>query len=56
MLIRFIEKNILPEIGGAVLNMAGETFSKNKNAAMHVVLSQNKDIDIIRNTEEMATE
>lgn len=56
MLIRFIEKNILPEIGRAVLNMAGENFSKNKNFAMHVVLSHSKDIEIIRNTEEMATD
>lgn len=56
MLIRFIEKNILPEIGVAVLNMAGGASSKSKNAAMHVVLSHDKGIEIITSTEGMAAE
>ena len=51
MLIRFIEKNILPKIGGAVLKIAGASFSNNKNPAMHVVLSGDKDINISINEE-----
>ncbi|KLG05494.1 ATPase AAA [Enterobacter cloacae subsp. cloacae] len=51
MLIRFIEKNILPKIGGAVLNQAGIAAQK-KSIAMQCILSEEKEIDIIMQLEE----
>ncbi|TBL68521.1 type VI secretion system ATPase TssH [Hafnia alvei] len=45
MLIRFIEKNILPKIGVAVLNMPEEGFSK--DVRIHVVLSDDNCINVI---------
>jgi type VI secretion system protein VasG len=52
MLIRFIEKNILPKIGTAVLNMSGVS-TENKSMAMDLVLSSEKSIEIVMQTEEL---
>jgi type VI secretion system protein VasG len=52
MLIRFIEKNILPKIGTAVLNMSGAS-AENKSMAMDLVLSSEKSIEIVMQTEEL---
>ncbi len=56
MLIRFIEKNILPKIGTAVLNMAGDSKSENEKIAMNVNYSQEKGIDIVMQMEGVPTE
>lgn len=47
MLIRFIEKNILPKIGVAVLSGHSGTAINNEGIAMHVILSSMDDIEII---------
>ncbi|MBS1203461.1 MAG: clpV [Proteobacteria bacterium] len=51
MLIRFIEKNILPKIGSAVLNQVG-TAAQNKSIFMQCILSEEKGIDIVMQVEE----
>lgn len=56
MLIRFIEKNILPQLGVAVLNLAAEKNGKNEPIVMHMTLSHNKVIEIKTNGEESAAE
>ncbi|HAT8012011.1 type VI secretion system ATPase TssH [Citrobacter rodentium] len=45
MLIRFIEKNILPKIGSALLTQADKP-AKNKTITMQCILSEEKEIDI----------
>jgi ATPases with chaperone activity, ATP-binding subunit len=51
MLIRFIEKNILPKIGSAVLNQLG-TAAQSKSIVMRCILSEEKEIDIVMQVEE----
>nr|WP_205247190.1 type VI secretion system ATPase TssH [Enterobacter sp. Ap-1006] len=55
MLIRFIEKNILPKIGVAILNSTGAAATQNKNVAMRVAYSHEKGIELIHQTEELPT-
>ena len=55
MLIRFIEKNILPKIGITVLSGSGLSADKNTCASMRVVLSEEGGIEVI-NMEEQLTE
>ncbi|MBW4209422.1 type VI secretion system ATPase TssH [Enterobacter asburiae] len=50
MLIRFIEKNILPKIGSVLLNQADKS-AKNKIIAMQCILSEEKEIDIVMQVE-----
>ncbi len=50
MLIRFIEKNILPKIGSALLNQVDKA-AKNKTIAMQCILSEEKEIDIVMQVE-----
>ena len=51
MLIRFIEKNILPKIGSALLNQVDKS-AKNKTIAMQCILSEEKEIDVVMQVEE----
>ncbi|MDS1916263.1 type VI secretion system ATPase TssH [Enterobacter asburiae] len=53
MLIRFIEKNILPKVGIAILNSTGAAATQNKNVAMRVAYSHEKGIELIHKTEEL---
>ncbi|NIF59316.1 type VI secretion system ATPase TssH [Enterobacter sp. Ap-916] len=55
MLIRFIEKNILPKVGVAILNSTGAAATQNKNVAMRVAYSHEKGIELIHQTEELPT-
>jgi len=55
MLIRFIEKNILPRIGVAILNSINAASRKNRNKSMCVVYSREQGIEIIQQTEELPT-
>ncbi|MTD38241.1 type VI secretion system ATPase TssH [Erwinia sp. CPCC 100877] len=52
MLIRFIEKNILPKVGVAVLSLQSSAAGKPDDMLMRVVLSEEKDIDVIMHMEE----
>lgn len=52
MLIRFIEKNILPKIGVAVLNGNTISTSKDTRVVMRVTLSDEGNIDIVSTEEQ----
>jgi len=57
LLIRYIEKNILPKIGVAVLNSTGAADSKCKKMTMYVNLSYEKRIEVfMQNEEELSVE
>ncbi|MCT4703372.1 type VI secretion system ATPase TssH [Enterobacteriaceae bacterium H20N1] len=56
MLIRFIEKNILPKIGAAILNRTSSPETGNTIVAMRVMKSQEKGSGIVIQTEELPTE
>lgn len=47
MLIRYIEKNILPKIGVSVLTLTGAKAEKNKTITMHVIYSQEKGVEVV---------
>lgn len=51
MLIRFIEKHILPEIGGVVMRMTKKAAGKGDLSAIEVGLSNNKVVEVIREME-----
>lgn len=55
MLIRFIEKNILPNIAAAILNSTSAVTVQKRDVAMRVVYSHEKGIEIIQQTEELPT-
>ncbi|MTH46697.1 type VI secretion system ATPase TssH [Intestinirhabdus alba] len=52
MLIRFIEKNILPKIGNAVLKRTAAGRVQQQAGAMHIGLTDNNDIEIMMQPEE----
>ncbi len=56
MLIRFIEKNILPKIGTAILDRARSPEAGNTIVTMRVIKSQEKGNEIIIKTEELPTQ
>nr|WP_250318542.1 type VI secretion system ATPase TssH [Rosenbergiella gaditana] len=47
MLIRFIEKNILPKIGVNVLTLTGVKAEKNNTITMCVIYSQEKGVEVV---------
>jgi len=52
MLIRFIEKNILPKVGEKVLTMASKNLHVDNEKIMRVVISHDNEIEITENMEE----
>lgn len=55
MLIRFIEKNILPQVGAAVLTRNEKSSIKNKDVALRVDFFMDKGIKVIADAEEIVT-